>query len=606
MKKPVDYDIGTQLSACTDACDDYLAGSGTTSFRDARLKYFHLKSLIVAALAYTSVSREHTVAAIDALEFYVSMGLVGEESRSFYLSDSKTIDRMLARLEALNAAHGLHLGELYQGLLGQDLALSGGVYRLQRAKHSRDVTGSYYTPRDLAWETTRRAIDLYIEHATGIRDYSYGECTGRARNRVSELLARSRAADLSCGAGEFMCAAVRYVRMYTDAVQPFTEGLVGFDIDPIALLICFTELTLASGLEGAETSQRKIAGNLTLGNPLYLADSPTSFDSKAELFALGRSYASGMAVDNSALARAHELALVLGNPPWEKIRFEERKFFALVNSDIASEPSKAARDELVKKLECAEPDLHHYREQVAADYAAARELIGRNSCISRIPNGELNTYALFLMLGLALLSREGVLALVLKTAIVTSAVNAALFQELCDGTLNEVHLFDNSRRIFPIDSREKFCVLIASGRPRGELQASFGNSRVGPLRSLELVTVHSATLGQINPDTRMLPSVSGAAEYEMLASVSERLPPFREVFPQCHFGRILHLTAHAKHIHRHPAEETIPVFEGKFLGQHDLRFATFQIVGDGTDRRIEVGFLPGMQLLDGALKGRGD
>ena len=581
MKKPVEYDISPQLSACTDACDEYLASSGTISFREARLKYFHLKTLILAALAYTSVSGKQTVTAIEALEFYVSMGLVGEESRSFYLADAKTIDRLLARIEAVDAAHELHLGELYQGLLGQDLARSGGVYRLQRAKHSRDITGSYYTPRDLAWETTRRAIDLYIEHAIGLQDYSWGDCAGETRNRVSELLAQARVADLSCGAGEFMRAAVQYVSTYTDAVQAFTERLLGFDIDPIALLICFTELTCESGLEDIETAQRKIAGNLVLGNPLYLAESNTTFDAKAELFALGRSYAWGMAVDRPSMTRARNLSLVLGNPPWEKIRFEERKFFALINPEIASEPSKAARDKLVQELECAEPELHEYREQMAADYARARQSISRNSYISKIPTGELNTYTLFLVLGRALLDRDGVLALVLKSAVVTSAVNAALFQEMCDGTLNEVHLFENKKRIFAIDAREQFCVVIAAGHPHGELQVSFGNSAVEPLRSLKRVAVHADSLARINPDTRMLPAVSSALEYEMLASVSERLPSFREVFPQCHFGRILHLTSHARHIHKRAVKGTIPVFEGKFLGQHDLRFATFEGIPEG-------------------------
>ena len=42
--------------------------------------------------------------------------------------------------------------------------------------------------------------------------------------------------------------------------------------------------------------------------------------------------------------------VVLGNPPWERIKLQEQEFFALRSPEIASAPNKAARDRLIRQL----------------------------------------------------------------------------------------------------------------------------------------------------------------------------------------------------------------------------------------------------------------
>ena len=55
-------------------------------------------------------------------------------------------------------------------------------------------------------------------------------------------------------------------------------------------------------------------------------------DRKNELFALNRIYASEMGIDFSLRNDIKDFDVILGNPPWEKIRFEERKFWIKVCS----------------------------------------------------------------------------------------------------------------------------------------------------------------------------------------------------------------------------------------------------------------------------------
>lgn len=48
---------------------------------------------------------------------------------------------------------------------------------------------------------------------------------------------------------------------------------------------------------------------------------------------------------------------VLGNPPWERIKLQEKEFFASRDTEIANAVNKAARDKLIKELPQKKPEL---------------------------------------------------------------------------------------------------------------------------------------------------------------------------------------------------------------------------------------------------------
>ena len=58
--------------------------------------------------------------------------------------------------------------------------------------------------------------------------------------------------------------------------------------------------------------------------------------------------------------------VVLGNPPWERIKLQEKEFFETRDQEIADAPNKAARDRLIRTLPAEEPRLgQRIRRQVA-------------------------------------------------------------------------------------------------------------------------------------------------------------------------------------------------------------------------------------------------
>jgi hypothetical protein len=71
--------------------------------------------------------------------------------------------------------------------------------------------------------------------------------------------------------------------------------------------------------------------------------------------------------------------VVLGNPPWERIKLQEQEFFAARSPEIANAPNKAARDRLIKALEKA-PTGSASRDLSDAFMTAKREAEATRPC----------------------------------------------------------------------------------------------------------------------------------------------------------------------------------------------------------------------------------
>jgi hypothetical protein len=133
--------------------------------------------------------------------------------------------------------------------------------------------------------------------------------------------------------------------------------------------------------------------------------------------------------------------VVLGNPPWERIKLQEQEFFAARSPAIANATNKAARDKLVKALEKAEPGSPD-RALYDAFIAAKREAEAASE-FARMPSeeggrfpltgrGDVNTYALFAELFSRLSGSKGRAGVIVPTGIATDATTAPFFAHLVE------------------------------------------------------------------------------------------------------------------------------------------------------------------------------
>lgn len=313
-----------------------------------------------------------------------------------------------------------------------------------------------------------------------------------------------------------------------------------------------------------------------LGNSL-ITESNELCTSHTALFAEERIYSVESGILDSISSRSYDI--VIGNPPWRKVRFEDRAFFRQYSSSIADITKKSERESaiegirgtsLYEKYGVLNEDVESFRRDIESDVRF------QHSCV-----GEINTYAVFTELALNIMSIRGVSALIVKASLMSSPVYSKMFTwMMSNGVIRHLFFFDNSHRIFDIDSREKFCVAIFSGSNVDGFYVSFGLTDPNGIKCTDSIMIRPSDLEAINPLTRMIPGVSSNAQFHDLIRLHRNNSSFSEVFPDCHFGRLVHLTMHSKYISNQSTELNIPILEGKMIGPYTSNYSSFSGVSE--------------------------
>ena len=220
--------------------------------------------------------------------------------------------------------------------------------------------------------------------------------------------------------------------------------------------------------------------------------------------------------------------VVLGNPPWERIKLQEQEFFASRSPEIANAPNKAARDRLIKALEKAAPGttdsaLFDAFIEAKREAEATSEFVrvpgedgGRFALTGR---GDVNTYALFaeLFANLARL-RAGI---IVPTGIATDATTAPFFAHLVGARrLAKLVDFENSAPIFSGVHRSFKFALLTLGRDESNARFAFFLTDPSQLVETERnFALTPADIAAINPNTNTAPVFRSRADAELTAKM---------------------------------------------------------------------------------------
>lgn len=507
-----------------------------------------------------------------------SLGLISDGILEYYEHYQSELDEGLYFVLQNANNEEVDPAALYQRILTYDLKINKNIVEMHTDKNSRNVIGSYYTPKEFAVNITRKTMDGFIEKNIGIKNFSYNDLDIYSQSCVKKLIAEVKIIDLSCGSGDFFCAVLDYVSRYISQSPEYYSRIInnmwGIDVDPIAIQLTLVNLFKCSG---NINSVQQIILQFIIGNPLIFSNKCYHVDEKIELAASARIYNENMGINLEGILKVQKFDIVLGNPPWEKIRLEEKKFFKSIYAPISEIAQKNHRLAAINKLEEELPYVYQYYSNIASDYLNIKKIIAKNKALQFSLSGELNTYALFSELSTAILKQNGLSALVLKGAIVTSSNNSKLFNYFNSSNLiRSIHCFDNKNKIFNIDSREKFCVIIFEKYGKKSFELAMGLIDIKEMLSAEMIQIDAEMLLILNPETCLLPNITNKADIDFLIKAYNKYPRFEQVFSECRFGRIVHLTAHAKAISKESTDYNLPIYEGKFIEQYDGRFSTFK------------------------------
>jgi hypothetical protein len=304
--------------------------------------------------------------------------------------------------------------------------------------------------------------------------------------------------------------------------------------------------------------------------------------------------------------------VVLGNPPWERIKLQEQEFFAALDPEIAIAPNAAARGRLIAALAKAEPGTReralHEAFETAKRLAEASSVFAREG--GRFPltgRGDVNTYALFAEHFANLASPRGRAGVIVPTGIATDATTAPFFAALIDGKrLARLVDFENRAGIFPaIDSRIKFSLLtIGRGIEAAEF-AFFLTDATQWAEPERRFTLSPADIARINPNTKTAPVFRARADAELTAKIYGRVPvlideakgtagnpwgvSFARLFDMSNDSGLFRTASQLRAAGfardgadwRNDSARYVPLYEAKMIHQFDHRWATY----DGTDSR---------------------
>lgn len=434
------------------------------------------------------------------------------------------------------------INSLYQEFLSREYTLSDNKITFNRGKNNRDVLGSYYTQEDFANEITRKAINDYLLNS---------------RNSKNNYV---KIADYSCGGGAFLVSACRLCKEKNIKIK-----IYGYDIDPIAVLIARLRLNKETDINSQDTS-------VLLGNPLIHKSGVRKPLEMFKLAATGRFYNSKMGV-----SAVRDMDIIVGNPPWEKIRFEEKKFL----SHYTSKENIRTRAERKLYLESLTKENRSFYNKFISDYTAAKKSIKEDPRFCYSNCGELNTYALFTELSLNSLHGYGITGLIVKTSLVKMPVYSRFFRKITKNkNLYELYMFVNRRKIFNIDSREEFSVIYLNKTKKNNLKLALNLDTFSNFYEKEKIELSYEVLNTLNPDTGMIPNISSQEELHFLTSIYKDNPVFNLAYPNCKFGRLVHLTNHSSSITKNSREGYSPIYEGKFIEIYTGKYATFAGIDD--------------------------
>jgi hypothetical protein len=222
--------------------------------------------------------------------------------------------------------------------------------------------------------------------------------------------------------------------------------------------------------------------------------------------------------------------VVLGNPPWERIKLQEQEFFAGRDPEIANAPNAAARQRLIRGLAERNPALFAaFAEANRRAEAASRFVRTRGKEGGRFPftgTGDVNIYALFAELFEQLLREDGRAGLIVPTGIATDATTAPFFARLVrDRRLVRLVDFENRKGIFPAVHRSYKFALVTLGRGARTPDFAFFLTEPRQLSEDERrFTLTAEDIARINPNTKTASIFRSKADAELTKKIYARVP----------------------------------------------------------------------------------
>ena len=213
--------------------------------------------------------------------------------------------------------------------------------------------------------------------------------------------------------------------------------------------------------------------------------------------------------------------LVIGNPPWDKTKPLDDEFFTPYYPAFRSISTKTKK--IAKRNEILND------QKIRADYddhiISFKEKSAFYSTYTKQGDGDRDLWQLVLERMFDLVGKDGTISVLIPSQILANTGSAKMREKILGFDIRQMYVFENRKKIFPIDSRYRF--LLLTMRNADGPDAFKAGFYLHDLSSLEtdkneeekFHTMYKEVIRRVSPDTFQIPEV-GSQELNILAKMS--------------------------------------------------------------------------------------
>ena len=298
--------------------------------------------------------------------------------------------------------------------------------------------------------------------------------------------------------------------------------------------------------------------------------------------------------------------VMCGNPPWDKIKVEDKKWFESHNrADIVNAGTASQRKEAIEALQTSDPTLYKEYAKALADAEALSRFARLAGRFDLTATGDIDLYPMFAELCLSF-SKEA-WGLVLPTGIAVNDSNKAFFSKLIDeNRLVSLYDFENKEGLFDIHRMFKFCLLVASkpqDKPRIVKGGFYLNRLDHLLDSRRIYSLQTSDFARLNPNTKTCPVFRTSRDAKLTAKIYRNSTIlYNEVTGDnpwnVKFGSMIHMSNDSYLFRTYTqltelgasldgdtfttvdSETYVPLYEGKMIWHYNHHYGTWPTEGE--------------------------
>ena len=315
--------------------------------------------------------------------------------------------------------------------------------------------------------------------------------------------------------------------------------------------------------------------------------------------------------------------VLLGNPPWDRLEFEDKKYFSAVEPAIAALAGAKLRTAITTWLVEDSEQARRYnaeRRNLKATSAFASGSGVFPLCAKGLTAGgvtKLQVDQLFAECISTITAPSGRAGCIIPSAIVTGAGGQFLFGDLtARSAIASLYDFENhGKRFFPgVDARYNFCLLSLVGKAQRAHATQYAFSVID-IAQLDdphrLFTLAEDEIALVSPNTSTPPLSRTRRDADLALAIYRRMPvlsedakrsggpwdiDFKYVFRSANDADILRSRDELDHdgwrlqgnVFTRNGERMLPMYESKMAHYFDHRWNSFHGTGNEDRRRLSI------------------